>query len=290
MRSTKAGAAMDGDDNSNEGTRRLVAAGPFALIVAQGFGRRSPAEIERALRHMGLRPEGVAADGQGGLLATGPDAPTFHLRLGATELVAGPAGAAALDFADPDAPATSQLAAGLPPDWREAGRCWAFVAPGGATPSAGGGQATRMRELFKTLVLLIDLFDASHIFWSPARLWSDAPQFRAAVAEMLTSGMPPVLHLVAFRRHETAGGAHVGTRGLAAFAGQELTAAIPAGWTVADMVRRLARLALDIMVNGPIVERQRARGLQQGEWVDLSPRLDADRGHAVVDVAFDRGG
>lgn len=107
---------------------------------------------------------------------------------------------------------------------------------------------------------------------------------------MLTSGMPPVLHLVAFRRHETAGGAHVGTRGLAAFAGQELAAAIPAGWTVADMVRRLARLALDIMVNGPIVERQRARGLQQGEWVDLSPRLDAGRGHAVVDVAFDRGG
>jgi len=56
------------------------------------------------------------------------------------------------------------------------------------------------------------------------------------------------------------------------------------------MVRRLARLALDIMVNGPILETQRARGLQQGEWVDLSPRLDADRGHAVVDVAFDRGG
>ena len=100
-----------------------------------------------------------------------------------------------------------------------------------------------MREFFKMMVLLIDLFDASHLFWSPARLWSDASQFRASIAEMLASGMPPVLHLVAFRRREGAGGASMGTRGLALFAGQELEAPVPDGWTVAEMVRRLSRLA-----------------------------------------------
>src|SRR3546814_15721579 len=87
------------------------------------------------------------------------------------------------------------------------------------------------------MVLLIDLFDASHIFWSPARLWSDAPQFRASIAEMLASGMPPVLHLVAFRRKDLRSGASITTRGLALFAGPELEARIPNGWTVAEMVQ-----------------------------------------------------
>ena len=37
------------------------------------------------------------------------------------------------------------------------------------------------------LVLLIDLLGAEQMFWSPARLWSDAAQFRAAIAEMQVS-------------------------------------------------------------------------------------------------------
>src|SRR3546814_3097868 len=73
----------------------------------------------------------------------------------------------------------------------------------GAEDAASVLTPAATREFFKLVVLLIDLFDASHIFWSPARLWSDAPQFRAAVAEMLASGMPPVLHLIAFRRRES---------------------------------------------------------------------------------------
>src|SRR3546814_10826771 len=112
-----------------------------------------------------------------------------------------------------------------------------------------------MREFFKMMVLLIDLFDASHIFWSPARLWSDAPQFRASIAEMLASGMPPVLHLVAFGRKDLRSGASITTRGVALFAGQELEARIPNGWTVAEMVRRLSRLAPATKHTGPVHHR-----------------------------------
>src|SRR3546814_3138481 len=96
---------------------------------------------------------------------------------------------------------TSSLATSLPPDWAGAGACWCV------TPEAEDAalllDPAATREFFKLVALLIDLFDASHLFWSPARLWSDAPQFRAAVAEMLASGMPPVLHLIARSEEHT---------------------------------------------------------------------------------------
>src|SRR3546814_2830630 len=87
---------------------------------------------------------------------------------------------------------------------------------------------------------------------------------------MLASGMPPVLHLVAFRRRDAGDGAIMVTRGLALFAGQELEARIPGGWTVAEMVRRLSRLALDMMLNGPVHTARTMRGLDAGEWIDRS--------------------
>ena len=246
---------------------------PFALIVGAAMQGGSNEAVEAALRRMGLRPERVEGDGTDA--AARVAAPRFRLTFGAVSVLAGPAADAALDLADPDHPSTSLLAASLPRRWRESGACWVFIperdpkrdgAPGSSTV-----RPTRMREFFKMMVLLIDLFDASHIFWSPARLWSDAPQFRASIAELLASGMPPVLHLVAFRRRENGADASMGTRGLALFAGQELEARIPVGWTVAEMVRRLSRLALDMMLNGPVQYARTMRGLEAGEWIDLSP-------------------
>src|SRR3546814_6680888 len=97
-------------------------------------------------------------------------APCFRMAFGAVSILAGPADGVALDRADPDHPSTSLLAASLPRGWRESGDCWIFIPenPRAAAPP----ETTRMREFFKMMVLLIDLFDASHIFWSPARLWS----------------------------------------------------------------------------------------------------------------------
>jgi len=261
---------------------------PFALIVGGAIQGRSDEAPETALRHMGLRPERV--DAVAPEMAGRIGAPHFRLTFGSVSVLAGPAGGATLELADPDHPTTSLLAASLPRKWRESGKCWIFIPEGAGPYSSPGEQTTAMREFFKMMVLLIDLFDASHIFWSPARLWSDAPQFRASIAEMLASGMPPVLHLVAFRRKDLGDGAAMGTRGLALFAGQELEARVPGGWTAAEMVRRLSRLALDMMLNGPIREARTMRGLEAGEWIDLLPPPDGARQRSTVVVEFGRNG
>ncbi len=265
---------------------------PFALIVGAAMQDGLDEAVETSLRRMGLKP--VRLDGNGADVAAHIAAPRFRLTFGGVSVLAGPAAGAALDLADPEDPSTSLLAASLPPRWRDSGACWVFIPErdpeGDAAPSSSTERPTRMREFFKMLVLLIDLFDASHIFWSPARLWSDAPQFRASIAEMLASGMPPVLHLVAFRRREAKGGASMGTRGLAIFAGQELEARIPGGWTVAEMVRRLSRLALDMMLNGPVDHARTMRGLEAGEWIDLMPPMRSTGQRSTVVVEFGRDG
>lgn len=261
---------------------------PFALIVGAAMRGRSDAAVEAALRHMGLRPERVEAAGSAMTERIGT--PHFRLAFGSVSVLAGPAADATLDLADPEDPTTSLLAASLPRQWRENGECWVFIPERAGTPPAPGEQTTAMREFFKLMVLLIDLFDASHIFWSPARLWSDAPQFRASIAEMLASGMPPVLHLVAFRRKDLGDSAAMGTRGLALFSGQELEARIPGGWTAAEMVRRLSRLALDMMLNGPVREARTMRGLEAGEWIELLPPPDGARQRSTVVVEFGRNG
>lgn len=272
------------DVGNRDGLILPVPPEPFALIVGNGTRGGTADVLETALRHMGLRPEPIEGDAPD--IAARIAAPRFRLAFGGVSLFAGRAADAALDTADPEHPSTSLLAASLPRDWRESGQCWIFIPEGADEAGPAAEQATRMREFFKMMVLLIDLFDASHIFWSPARLWSDAQQFRASIAEMLASGMPPVLHLVAFRRQETDRGATIRTRGLALFAGQELEARIPGGWTVAEMVRRLSRLALDMMLNGPIRQARSVSGLDAGEWVDLSPQSASGAQRSTVIVEF----
>lgn len=256
-----------------------VAPEPLALIVGRADDG-GEAGLAAALRRMGLRPEPLDPNDPRA------EAPMFRLRFGSASALIGRASAATLDLADPRHPATSQLAARLGETWRGAGRVWVLIPEAGGGRDTPGNLAMRLREFFKTMVLLVDLFDASHIFWGPARLWTDAPQFREAIAEMLASGMPPVLHLIAFRRSEAAGGAVVRTRGLALFGEQEIEGRIPASWTVAEMVRRLARLALDIILNGPVTDARRLRGLDPGEWVSMVPTVGEAGGRTIVRVEF----
>lgn len=251
---------------------------PFALIVGPAIRRASAAELERAIRHMGLRPERVDSD------VPGLASQAFRLRFGMLSWIAGRADPSTLDQADPAHPSISLLAASLPRDWRDGKHCWMFIPEDAEAQGSGAERPAEGRDYLKAMLLLIDLFDASHLFWSPALLWSDAPQFRASVAEMLTSGMPPVLHLVAFRRHDGDGGETVGTRGLALFVRRELEARMPAGWTVAEMVKRLARLALDMMLHGRFSINRDLQGLAPGETIRLSA---ADGGRRVVRVEFD---
>ena len=245
-----------------------------ALIVASALPLPSQEALVAVLRRMGLDPR-EADSGNG---------PSARVRFGAVTALLRRAGPDELIQADPGDPTTSSLATTLPAAWRDAGTCWNLVFEGDLARDGA-----TLDDAFKMIVLLIDLFDASHFFWSAARLWSDAPQLRASIAEMQASGMPPVLHLVAFRRRGEDAGERMRTRGLSLFTGQELEAAVPAGWTVADMVKRLARLAIDAMLNGPVVREQAAPGLHAGERVRLMPPDPEDRA-AIVKVAFDRGG
>lgn len=250
---------------------------PYVLIV----GRLAGGDAEACFRRMGLAPDPIEVEGKPGVAGS-----AFRVHFGAVAARIEVASTDTLDEADPKHPATSLLAARLPADWRSTQQVWMLLPDGEDSGDPPDARATRLREFFKMIVLLVDLFDASHIFWSPARLWSDAPQYRSAVAEMLSSGMPPVLHLVAFRRAERAGGDMVRTRGLSLFGGQEIESPIPPGWTVAEMVKRLARLALDIILNGPVLDARGLRGLGPGEWVSLIPIPEGAGGRSIVRVEF----
>ncbi|KTE38060.1 MULTISPECIES: hypothetical protein [unclassified Sphingopyxis] len=243
---------------------------PFALLAGPAMADDAVAAL---MRRMGLQPE-----------ASGAGALPLRLALGPLTATLDRAGVMPLDFADPADRATSSLGISMPGDWRTTGTCW-VVELGGADAVADA-PSPPLADYLKLLVLLIDAFDAAQIFWSPARLWTGAPQFRGAIAEMQASGMPPVLHLVAFRRRDDAAGERVATRGLVAFAGQELEARIPPGWDMAAMVKRLARLALDMMLNGPVARAQQAPGLERGETVALIPQAAGGGRPATVLVEF----
>lgn len=250
---------------------------PFALIIGPRLHGADASHIEIAMRHMGLRPETLQSVPAN--LTDEVRLPCFRIRFGSVAVVAGPAADGAMAQADPADPATSLLAASLPADWQRAEQCWRFV------PEATGAVLLPQRDYLKLVVLAVDLFEASHFFWTPARLWSDASQLRTAIAEMVASCMPPVLHLVAFRRSGVGGADIVSTRGLALFSDQELQAHLPPGWTVADGVKRLARIAIDIILHGAIDGPQRIRGMTAGESISLVLRpSSAANAPAIVAV------
>lgn len=148
-------------------------------------------------------------------------------------------------------------------------------------PSSADGVAA-CRELFKLAIILADAVEAASIFWSPAGLWSDMPTFRNAVAEMLSSGMPPLMHLVAFNYRPDG---MIVTRGLRFFAGQELQLLPGSGLDRRESVRRLARLALDIMMHGAISFARSFPGLIDGERIRVGPATGAD-GSAILIVTI----
>jgi hypothetical protein len=240
-------------------------AGPFVLLGGGDAALLVPGALEAALRRMGLEPVAVTPPRD----ATPEyDGGCFDIRLGAQRACIGLAAGSLVDESRCH-PETLWAGTGAAPPG-EAASATLMCRP------QWGQQADRIavsREFCKLAVLLVDLLGARHIYWSPARLWSEAAAFRAAVAEMLVSGMPPLLHLLAFQ--DMPGGG-IATRGLSFFAGQELHLVDGAGLDRKDAVRRLARLALDIMVHGPITAPRRFRGLTEGETLRVGPATGAD--------------
>lgn len=226
------------------------------LLLAGGAGAFNDADaLSAQLRRMGLRPDAIA-DMPAALAGT-YHPPSWQVRLGSLQVQL------AMARRDGWVMGDAAAATGVDP---------AKLAPALlVTPQAGAQDAARVgqsRELFKLACLLADAVDAQQFYWSPARLWSPMPVFRRAVEEMLTSGMPPVLHLVAFPTDEAG---RMMTRGLAFYCGQELVVTAANGLPPPEQLRRLARLAIDMMANGPIRAARRFQGMVAGEMVAVAP-------------------
>src|SRR3546814_17262571 len=56
------------------------------------------------------------------------------------------------------------------------------------------------------------------------------------------------------------------------------------------MVLRLSRLALAMMLHGPVHTARTMRGLDAGEWIDLLPPMDGATPRSTVLVEFGRDG
>lgn len=234
----------------------MIAAGPFALVTSPAWHGATAQRVEAELTRIGLCPCPTVALGN----ALGQ--PCFRIFFGKTSMLLGPASADWLAGADPDDPRNSCLAVQLPDAWRRHGHIWRFQ-PEGRGPMEDGAEA------YKMMLLLIDLFGASQMFWDAAALWSDARDFRGALALLLSKGVPPVLHQVAFR---LVGADHLRTRGLSYFVGHELEMRVPLGWEAPEVLRRLAHLAQDAIVNGAYDRAVQVAGVEADEWITLSPQ------------------
>jgi hypothetical protein len=263
--------------NSEDMLEAFRTAGIFALLLGADLAASDMDEMVAAFHHMGLQPEvmpdlGVAptdTDQAGDALFL---APAIRLHFGQLTVVAGWSSPQAISMADPLAPLCSSVAGPFPAQWQAGRQCLTVIPLLVAKPgSTGSTDHTKMRDFFKMIVLLIDLFGASHLYWSPARLWSDAEQMRTAITEMTISGILPVPHLVTFRLQECEAGSRMVTRGLSYFVAQELMANVPAGWSSARVIKQLARISLDMMINGPVTGPRRNKGPEGDEWVFISP-------------------
>lgn len=132
--------------------------------------------------------------------------------------------------------------------------------------------------------LIAAVVDAAAIYWPPAKLWSDAAELPRAVATMEGGGMPPILHFVGFSSPSPG---EMRTEGLGWLAGHELAATMPADMTSAEGVRRLARIAIDLMLNGPMAGDMVIAGLERGERIHI--QLPQTAG-APIRLAITAGG
>jgi len=124
-----------------------------------------------------------------------------------------------------------------------------------------------LRALGKVVLLLNAFLFPTHVCWLPAGLWSDASRFAQAVERSDEDGPLPLMHLVAFDPIENG----AVTVGLAAMTGQELSCRNDGGLGLTATVRRLARLALDMIEQGSIDRERIIDGLVKGERISLNP-------------------
>lgn len=255
---------------------------PLLLLAVSHQPQQDSAVQEQELRRMGLMPEAV--DEALTYFAGQATGQVWKIRFGQRAFLTAQIDS---DYWLPHWLGTDVEVAGSRPNLTANYGAMLALAPlAGTVIAPEDSDIASTRALLKVATLLADMTGASHIFWSPARLWSEIPAFRSAVTEMLDSGMPPLLHLVAFVDGQ--GGQYLETRGLSYFCGQELRLIDAGNLSRTEQVRRLARLSLDMMMNGAIAVPRRFPGLGAGESIAVAPGGAESGGASVLVVRIEQ--
>lgn len=136
-------------------------------------------------------------------------------------------------------------------------------------------RAQAVQRLAFMAATLCEVVQASAMFWPPAQLWSNPNDLAAAVIAMEEQGLPPLLHFVAFAylladKTDVAGEHGISTHGLAWMVGQEIEVMAPLTLANPEILRRCARLAVDVMVKGAYAGPMEVAGLSRGEVLSIA--------------------
>ncbi|MEQ1510322.1 MAG: hypothetical protein ABL909_08005 [Sphingopyxis sp.] len=138
-------------------------------------------------------------------------------------------------------------------------------------PVASRAQA--VQKLAFMAAALSDQLGASALYWPPAQLWSSALELSQAVVAMEAQGLPPLLHFISFFQDNSPNPAdhRMMTAGLGWMVGHEIELVAPVSMMRPEMLRRIARLAVDTMTHGAYSSPTRVAGLVRGEVIDIAP-------------------
>jgi hypothetical protein len=127
---------------------------------------------------------------------------------------------------------------------------------------------TYQYEIFANLLHYIEFMKPSHIWWLPAGIVTTSDYFMAGIRDYLINDHAfPALACIDFTQIEER---IVKTKGLDWFSGQELKFH-QGQLTMRDSMRRVIRIAYDMIVNGPFLSNTRIAGLAPGEQFALIP-------------------
>lgn len=241
-----------------------------ALLLADAAALPSPEAIRTLLDRIGLLPSDAGPAGDGLMLAFAGT--RIHLRTDPGFI------GAVFDRADP----AGMIGVGsVGTDAADPARCLALTIE---PVPAGVARTGAVQRLFVVAAMIAELAGAQRLYWSPAHLWSPVAVLADAVAASEAQGLPPVMHLIAFRPEAEP---DVVTQGLAHFCDVELRLTDAGDLPFVERVRRLARLAVHAMLVGPMLPGAAVPGLVSGEILTISRQVKEAQG-TVVEVRLGR--
>lgn len=258
---TDPGESARADERAN--ARAAMEAGWMLLRVGSGAVALDGALLDR----LGLKPAAEPPDGAIRLTIAG---------VGVELVEGGNASRLAAALGEETDVVPQALGVDAPPAFD--GAEWIGLRLVDGRPAARG---RRVQRLCAVVALLAELVNADLVYWSPAALWSSAPMLAEAVKVMERQGLPPLLHLVAFRAAATTAELRLTSRGLDWFAGHEIRLITPSSLSATEALRRAARLAVDAMLHNGLEGPMTVDGIEAGEKLTIGPVQRCDGGSIV---------